>query len=75
MKLRYSMLIQWSNEDGAYLVFLPEFQGGPITHGKTYKKAAKAGGEVLKLLIGHYKDEGRPLPQPDVYVAESEPGP
>ena len=34
--LRYSMLIEWSDEDQAYLVTLPEWAGRvimPVTHG------------------------------------------
>lgn len=44
--LRYSMLIQWSNEDHAYLVTLPEWEGrvlGPVTHGNTYEEALEHG--------------------------------
>lgn len=35
---RYSMLIQWSEEDTAFLVTLPEWEGrvyNPVTHGDT----------------------------------------
>ena len=45
----YSMVIQWSDEDQVYVVTFPEF-GGCRTHGETYKKAAKAGEEVLELV-------------------------
>ena len=37
--LRYSMVIQWSEEDDAFLVTLPEWEGrvfNPVTHGETY---------------------------------------
>ena len=36
--LRYSMLIQWSDEDQLYIVEVPELPGCK-THGKTYEEA------------------------------------
>ena len=45
-KLHYSMVIQWSNTDQAYLVTLPEWDGrvfNPVTHGDTYEEAIKNG--------------------------------
>jgi antitoxin HicB len=62
------MLIQWSDEDQAYLVTLPEF-GGCKTHGDSYEEAAKNGHEVLELLIRSNLDEGEPLPRPAKYLA------
>ncbi len=59
----YSVLIQWSDEDGIYVVTLPEF-GGCHTHGSTYEEAAKNADEVLELLIETYQAEGRRLPEP-----------
>jgi antitoxin HicB len=63
MKCHYSMVIQWSDEDQAYVLTLPEF-GGCRTHGNTYEKAAKKGREVLELLIESAKHEGQSLPPP-----------
>jgi antitoxin HicB len=75
-KLRYSMLIQWSDEDNAYLVTLPEWpnvnSGGPHTHGDTYEEAAKNGREVLELLIETNTELGDPIPEPDVYISDEE---
>lgn len=46
------MVIEWSNEDQVYVVKLPDFPGGtPFTHGQSYREAAKAGEEVLELLL------------------------
>src|SRR2546421_8529773 len=55
-QVRYSMLIQWSDEDQAYLVALPEWEGhlfnwDAATHGATYEEAARHGREVLELLV------------------------
>ena len=54
MKMQYSMIIQWSEEDQIYIVTLPEF-GGNKTHGNTYEEAAKNG------------QEGWPLPAPILF--------
>ena len=63
MKLTYSMVIQWSDEDQAYLVTLPEF-GGCQTHGQTYSEATRMAEETIGALIQVYQTLGRPLPEP-----------
>ena len=65
---RFSMLIQWSDEDQAYIVTLPEF-GCCKTHGATYEGAAKNGREVLELLIESSLADGEKLPEPDKFTA------
>jgi len=65
------MVIQWSDEDQVYVVTFPEF-GGCRTHGETYKKAAKAGQEVLELLIETATEEGEQLPPPLTLQASNE---
>jgi predicted RNase H-like HicB family nuclease len=65
MNHRYSIVIQWSNEDNAFLVHLPEFpEQRFVTHGLTYDEALKNGLEVVDLLVESYLEEGRPLPTP-----------
>ena len=69
---RYSMLIQWSDEDQAYLVTLPEWEGrvfGPATHGETYEEAVRNGREALAALIASAEKHGESLPQPRVFAA------
>ncbi len=41
MKPNYSIMIQWSEEDQCFVVFLPEFEDvmQPVTHGETYEEA------------------------------------
>jgi predicted RNase H-like HicB family nuclease len=63
MNSQYSMLIQWSDEDQAYIVTLPEFPTCH-THGETYEEAVKNGEEVLKLIAEAYQERGEPLPAP-----------
>jgi antitoxin HicB len=70
--IQYSMLIEWSEEDQAYLVTLPEWAEQvcmPATHGDTYDEAAKNGREVLELLIDDAEKNGESLPPPRVYAA------
>jgi predicted RNase H-like HicB family nuclease len=63
MNLRYTMIIQWSDEDELYLVHFPEFPGQHfITHGKTYEEAAQNGQDALEGLIAVLSDSGQPLP-------------
>jgi len=65
--LSYSMIITWSDEDRAFLVRLPEFGPGAMTHGDTYEEAAKHGQEVLEMLVESYIEDGQPLPKPDKF--------
>ena len=66
---RYSMIIEWSDEDDAYIVTLPEF---PIchTHGATREEALKNGQEVLELLVEE-GDLDRPLPPPKLFAMDA----
>lgn len=65
MNLKYSMVIEWSDEDDTFIVSLPEFPNNR-THGATYEEAAHNGQEVLDMLIDLYRSENRPLPMPRV---------
>jgi predicted RNase H-like HicB family nuclease len=64
----YSMVIQWSVEDNAYLVSVPELPGC-ITHGETYEEAAKRGQEAIESWIAANRAWGRPIPAPSVLLA------
>ena len=69
-KLKYQMIIQWSNEDNCFLVALPDFPGQYWrSHGNTYEEAVVNGKEALESLIISYKADGEPLPQPTVTTA------
>lgn len=62
MNYRYSMVIQWSDEDNCYLVHLPEFPWQQFhTYGETYEEAAH-GQEVIESLIEWFQEQGKPLP-------------
>lgn len=65
-KSHYQMLIQWSDEDQCYVVFLPDFPElrQPCTEGETYETAALHGRELIESLISWYLEEAKTLPQP-----------
>lgn len=66
----YSMTIQWSGEDGVYVVSFPEWEAmGHIahTHGATYEEAVGQGREALELLIESVQEIGAPLPEPRTF--------
>jgi len=46
---QYTVIIQWSDEDQAYVVSLPEWGASCKTHGSTYEEAARNAREVLEL--------------------------
>lgn len=46
MSVRYSMTIQWSDEDQIYIVSFPEWGDLLHTHGDTYEEAVRNGQEL-----------------------------
>ena len=63
--LKYQMIVQWSDENEAYLVSFPEFpQQKWRTHGDSYEEAVAMGKEVLEELVAVYQDQNKPLPEP-----------
>jgi predicted RNase H-like HicB family nuclease len=71
--LRYSMLIQWSDEDQAFLVTLPEWKDrvlGPVTHGDTCEEALEHGKDALETLIASTRKHSEPLPAPQTFAAD-----
>lgn len=68
---RYSMLIQWSEEDEAYIVSIPELPGA-MTHGSTYEEAARQGQDLIESVIDAKIAWGRPVPPPNLFVFPEE---
>ncbi|WIG60154.1 MAG: hypothetical protein OJF49_002902 [Ktedonobacterales bacterium] len=70
---RYSMVIEWSDEDQAYVVSFPEWDATGMyfarTHGATYEEAVKNGEEVLADLVDIAQEKGAPLPTPRRFAA------
>jgi predicted RNase H-like HicB family nuclease len=63
---RYSILIQWSDEDQKYIASLPEFGPYARTHGRSHQEALEMAQEVLEMMIESYQETGKPLPEPQV---------
>ncbi|MGB3636835.1 MAG: type II toxin-antitoxin system HicB family antitoxin [Rivularia sp. (in: cyanobacteria)] len=70
MKLKYQMIIQWSEEDNCFLVCFPDFPGQKWrTHGETYEEAVSNGTEALESLVIAYQETGETLPEPTINKA------
>ncbi len=69
MCARYSIVIEWSDEDNAYIVTLPEFPSCH-THGATREEALKNAQEVIELIIEAKKEWGRPIPPPRLFRSQ-----
>ena len=65
---RYTVIIQWSDEDKCYVASLPEWKPHAYAsaHGETYEEAAKNAQEILELLM---EDEfGKPVNAPPPHL-------
>jgi predicted RNase H-like HicB family nuclease len=58
---QYALFIDWSPEDDAFVVSIPDIPG-IHTHGATRAEAATAGDEVLALWLSSRR-AGRPVPR------------
>lgn len=61
--MKYSILIQWSEEDQVYIASLPEWGQYARTHGETLEEALANAKEVLADLVYGYEKIGKPLPE------------
>jgi predicted RNase H-like HicB family nuclease len=64
----YSMIIQWSEEDQAYIVTVPELPGCR-THGDTYEEAVKQGKDAIESWLMAAEQDGDPISPPRNYAA------
>lgn len=65
---RYTMIIQWSEEDQLFLVTIPEFVNlvvMPCTHGRTREEAIRNGEEVIEMYLEAWQAEGECIPAPN----------
>lgn len=62
---RYSMVIEWSDEDDAYIVTVPELPGC-MTHGATHVEAVQQGEDAIESWLDAAIAWGRPIPEPRV---------
>jgi len=65
---QYSINIQWSDRDQAYIANVPELSGCK-THGDTYKEALNNVLEVIELWIAAAEEAGETIPQPQIIAA------
>lgn len=63
--MHYSIHIQWSERDQAFLVTVPELPGCK-THGETYEEALKNALEVIELWIEDAHAHGEAIPPPRI---------
>ena len=66
---KYTMTIQWSEEDSLFLVTIPEFTDRvimPCTHGKTREEALCNGEEVIEMYLEAWKTENDSIPEPRI---------
>ncbi len=66
-----SMVIEWSDEDDAYIVTVPELPGC-VTHGVTYEEAVRQGQDAIDSWLDAQQASGRPLPTPRTYAEQAE---
>lgn len=64
--LRYSMIIEWSDEDNAFIVTVPELSGCR-THGATYEEAVRQGQDAIESWIDAARANGNPIPAPKTF--------
>ena len=64
------MTIEWSDEDEAYVVTVPELPGC-LTHGATYEAAARQGEDAIATWLETALAWGDPIPVPRVYAGHA----
>ncbi len=62
----YALSIEWSLEDKAFIVSVPDLPG-VHTHGATREEAATMGDEVIAVSLTAMRHAGRPVPPPSPY--------
>lgn len=67
--MKYTLIVQWSEIDNCFVVFLPEFEDvmQPCAHGDSYQEAVTNAQEVIDLLIQTYSEENKLMPTPQVF--------
>jgi predicted RNase H-like HicB family nuclease len=63
MNSKYEMIIYWSDDDGAFVVEVPEL-AGCMADGKTYQEAVANAEIVIAEWIDTAKELGRVIPEP-----------
>ncbi len=66
---RYSVLIEWSDEDAAYIATVPELPGCR-THGATRREAVEQAEAVIVGWLDAARAWRRPIPPPRLFAPE-----
>ena len=63
MSIRYELIIYWSEEDGSFIVEVPEL-AGCMADGLSYEQALANAQVVIDEWIETARELGRPIPEP-----------
>ena len=63
MDSKYEMVIYWSDDDGTFVVDIPELPGC-MADGRTYREAAANAEIIIQEWVATARDLGREIPQP-----------
>lgn len=63
MKIKYELIIYWSEVDQTFIVEVPELPGC-TADGETYQEAVQNAEVVIQEWIETAQDLGRPIPEP-----------
>ncbi|HEX9989161.1 MAG TPA: type II toxin-antitoxin system HicB family antitoxin [Chloroflexia bacterium] len=63
---RYSMIVEWSDEDNVYIVTVPELSGCR-THGATREEAVRQGQDAIDGWIESAQADGEVVPAPKTF--------
>lgn len=60
---RYALVIEWSEENDAYLATAPDLPA-VVTDGRTRAEAAEMGEEAVAVFLSSLRDRGQLIPEP-----------
>jgi len=63
MSIKYELIIYWSDEDGSFVVEVPELPGC-MADGETYEQAVANAQQVIEEWIETARELGRQIPEP-----------
>lgn len=63
MSIKYELIIYWSDEDGSFVVEVPELPGC-MSDGETYEQAVANAQQVIEEWIETARELGRQIPEP-----------
>jgi predicted RNase H-like HicB family nuclease len=63
MSIKYELIIYWSEDDGCFVVEVPELPGC-MADGETYEEAVANARQIIEEWIETAKELGRPVPEP-----------